>query len=202
MKQGSSRSKKKTPLWSIDVAANAVVDAARAVVETGVDPALAEARLADAYRDAGVAPLAPEAFATQTAGLNEGDWLRLQIIVGLFDVEELRKTLAGVSASMSVDQQIAGGMVAPAKTLKAVSGKILATSMVRAEELARRAAKGLDVGFTGETAAASAERLTKIDYVRLLAKVDAAKESAEEQMADLFKYQEEEDNRIRRRGKW
>ena len=183
-------------------AANAVVDAARAVVEAGADPALAEARFADACRDAGAAPVAPEFFAAMTAGLNEGDWLRFQIIVGMFAVKELRAALAGVSAHMSVEEQIAEGLVAPAVVLKAVKGKILATSMVRAEELARRVAKGLGVGFTGETASASAERLAKIDYVRLLAKVDAAKELAEEQMAELFKHQEQEDNRIRRRGKW
>jgi hypothetical protein len=76
--------------------------------------------------------------------------------------------------------------------------------MVRAEEFARRLACGLGIAFVGETPAESAARLAKIDYARLLGKVDAAKASAEEQMAALLAQQGDEDNRIRRRrrGKW
>jgi hypothetical protein len=139
-----------------------------------------------------------------TSDMDDADWRRFAIIAGMFARPEVRAVLGPVSEGMSVRDQVHNGMVAPAKALRAVEPRILATHMVRAEELARRVAKGLGVAFAGETAAQSAARLAKIDYTRLLAKVDAAKASAEEQMAELLKRQEEDDVRVgrRRRGKW
>jgi hypothetical protein len=126
----------------------------------------------------------------------------LEVLYYLLAID-LRAVLCFVSEGMSVRDQVHNGMVAPAKALRAVEPRILATHMVRAEERARRVATGLGVAFAGETAAQSAARLAKIDYTRLLATVDTAKASAEEQMAELLRRQEDEDARVeRRRGKW
>jgi hypothetical protein len=201
MKLPSGKSRR-MPRWSITTAANAVVDAARNVDAVNNHPGLVEAKLADHYRDAGVPPVSPEVFASITEGLCEADWRRFEVVVNIFETEELCATFAEVSSNMSVQEQIAKGMLPTVKALHAVSENILATSMVRAEELARRVAKGLGIGFNGESVAASAERQAKIDYTRLLSKVDAAKASAEEQLAKLFEHQEDADNRIQRRGKW
>lgn len=201
MKPPSGKSRR-MPRWSITTAANAVVDAARNVDAVNNHPALVEAKLADHYRDVGVRPISPDVFARIAEELSAADWRRFEVIVDMFDTEELRATLAEVSVNMAVQEQIATGMLPTVKALQAVSENILATSMVRAEELARRVAGGLGIGFNGESVAASAERLAKIDYTRLLAKVDAAKASAEEQLAKLFEHQEKADNRIQRRGKW
>jgi hypothetical protein len=199
-----SSTSKRPPVWVIEIAANMAADVASDVVSSECEPALIEAMLADHYRDEGVVPLAPHFFTMVTSGMDEADWQRFGVIAGMFARPELRAVLAGVSEQTSVRDQIHYGMVAPAKALRAVEPRILATHMVRAEELARRVAKGLGVAFERETAAQSAARLAKIDYTRLLAKVDAAKASAEEQMAELLKRQEEDDVRVGRlrRGKW
>jgi hypothetical protein len=203
MKVGSSRSKR-PPTWVIEIAANMVAEVASDVGSGEREPALIEAMLADHYRDEGVVPLAPRFFTMITSGMEESDWQRFAIIVGMFARAEVRAVLGPVSEEMSVRDQVHIGMVAPAKALRSVEPRILAIHMVRAEELARRVAKGLGVAFAGETAAQSAARLATIDYTRLLAKVDAAKASAEEQMAELLRRQEDEDARVerRRRGKW
>jgi hypothetical protein len=199
MKAG--KAKPSAPAWCIEIAANAVVDAAREAAPSGYDAALAEAQLADTCRDLGTAPLPPPAFAALTAGMDEGDWRRFTVAISLLAPDGLRKPLGTVFCRVPLEEQIKG-LVATAQALKAVSIPVLASSMVRAEEMARRLALALGLSIEGEDAAASAQRLAKIDYARLLAKVDAAKASAEEQMAKLFKHQEAEDNRIRRRGKW
>jgi hypothetical protein len=203
MKTGSSTSKR-PPAWVIDIASNMAAEVAADVVSADSEPALIEARLADHYRDEGVVPLAPHFFTMITSGMDDADWRRFAIIAGMFARPEVRAVLGPVSERMSVRDQVHNGIVAPAKALRAVEPRILATHMVRAEELARRVAEGLGVAFAGETAAQSAARLAKIDYTRLLAKVDAAKASADEQMAELLRRQEDEDARIerRRRGKW
>jgi hypothetical protein len=190
------------PRWSIETATNAVIDAVQYVNEDDNDPALVEAKLADHYRDAGVLPLIPEIFAAQTGALSKADWLRLEIIVDMFDNEDLHKALTEISTNTPVEIQISIGILPIVKTLQAINETVLATSMVRAEELARRVAAGLRIAFEGESEKESAKRLAKIDYTRLLEKVDAAKASAEEQLAELLKHQEEADARIRRRGKW
>ena len=194
---GASENK---PVWPVEEAANAVVDAALGMAP-GCDAALTEARLADVYRDAGVPPLAPPAFAALMAGLEEADWQRFAVTVTVLTQDGLREPLTAVSQRMPVEEQIKR-LAATAQALKAIGVQVLASSMVRAEELARRVALALGLGIEGEDARTSAERLAKIDYTRLLAKVDAAKASAEEQMAELFKHQEDEDSRIQRRGKW
>jgi hypothetical protein len=203
MTRGSSRSKPPAA-WAIDIAANMMADAASDVNSSECEPALVEAVLADRYRDEGVVPLAPDVFAAVTAGLDDADWQRLAVVVGMFADSSLRAALAGVSGRMPVREQIEKGMVAPARALRAVDLRILESSMVRAEEMARRVAFGLGIAFEGETEAQSSARLAKIDYTRLLSKVDAAKTSAEQQMAELLRQQEAEDNRIARsrRGKW
>jgi hypothetical protein len=195
MKTGSSTSKR-PPAWVIDIAANMAAEVAADVVSADSEPVLIEARLADHYRDEGVVPLAPHFFTMITSGMDDADWRRFAIIAGMFARPEVRAVLGPVSEGMSVRDQVHNGMVASAKALRAVEPRILATHMVRAEELARRVAKGLGVAFAEETA--------KIDYTRLLAKVDAAKASADAQMAELLRRQEDEDARIerRRRGKW
>jgi hypothetical protein len=180
-----------------------VADVASDVSTSGCEPALVQAVLADHYRDEGVAPLAPDVFAAVTAGMDNADWQRFAVIVGILARSEVRAAIPGVSKRMPVRDQVEKGMVGTAKALKAIDLRIL-QNMVRAEEFARRLARGLGVAFLGETPAASAARLAKIDYARLLGKVDAAKASAEEQMAALLAQQDDGDNRIRRRrrGKW
>jgi hypothetical protein len=192
------------PVWTIDVAANVVADAASELNSSECEPALVEAVLADHYRDERVVPLAPDTFAAVTADMDDGDWRRFTVIVEMFANKEVRAALAGVSQRVTVREQIEKGMVAPAKGLKAIDDLRTLQNLIRAEELARRVAHGLGIAFAGETPAQSAARLAKIDYTRLLAKVDAAKASAEEQMAQLLKRQEDEDSRVRRwrRGKW
>lgn len=184
--------------WQIYVAANAVADTASEVSVLESDPALLQALLADHYRDARVAPLHPDLFALATRDLDEAHWLRFAVIVGMFAHEELRAVLPAVTQRMHVREQIEKGMVAPATALHAVDLRMLSSSMVRAEELARRVARGLGIAIEGEGTAESTARLVKIDYTRLLASVDKARASAQKEMDELQRMQEARDGRIER----
>jgi broad specificity phosphatase PhoE len=121
----------------------------------------------------------------------------------LLQYEDVRAPLEQMIESKPVTDLI-GSLVTTARELQSIDLPLLARSMVRAEEFARRLAKALDIPFDGEDPRRSAERLARIDYQRLLAKVDAAKLTAEERMEALLKQQAQDDERIQRvrRGKW
>jgi hypothetical protein len=191
------------PGWDIELAANTVADAAADVQASELDIALIEAQLADHYRDCGIPPLEPAQLRVVTAKMEPADWQRMAVIVALFAVPELRSALPEVSQRMHVRTQIEG-LVREAQALASLELRILAASLVRAEELARRAARALNTAIAGETSGQSATRLAKIDYTRLLASVDTAKAAAAAQLAELLRQQEAEDSRVarRRRGKW
>lgn len=199
-----SRCQRGTPrAWSIDFLANAVADAAIGLIDDQPDAELLQARLADHIRDMGHTPPGADLLATILGDLDEPARRRLAVAVTLLQYEDVRIPLQPMIEPRSVDQLIAG-LAATSREMQAIDLPILARSMVRAEEFARRMARTLDIPFDGEDPRRSAERLSRIDYQRLLAKVDAAKLTAEERMEALLKQQEQDDERIRRvrRGKW
>jgi hypothetical protein len=173
--------------WQIGLATAAVADAASDVSALECDVTLLEAVLADQYREARVPPLRPDLFTLVTMGMDEPHWLRFAVIVGMLGREELNTVIPAVSQRMPVRDQIEKGMVVPAKALQAVDLRLLCSSQVRAEELARRVARGLGVDFEGETTAESVARLAKIDYSRLIANVEAARAAAEERRDEMQK---------------
>lgn len=189
--------------WSIDFLANAVADGALGLVDDPPDAELLHARLADHIRDMGHAPPGADVLAAMLWELDESAQRRLAVAVTLLQYEDVRAPLQPVIESGSVAQLISG-LAATAREMPSIDLPLLARSMVRAEEFARRLASTLDIAFDGEDPRRSAERLSRIDYQRLLAKVDAAKLTAEERMEALLKQQEQDDDRIQRvrRGKW
>jgi hypothetical protein len=199
----SRRLRGTTPAWSIDFLANAVADAALGLVDDPPDAELLQARLADHIRDMGHTPPGADMLTTMLGELDEPARRRLAVAVTLLQYEEVRVPLQQMIETRPVQQLIAG-LSATAQEMPSIELPLLARSMVRAEEFARRLARALDIPFDGEDPRRSAERLSRIDYQRLLAKVDAAKLTAEERMEALLKQQERDDERIQRvrRGKW
>jgi hypothetical protein len=189
--------------WSIDFVANAVADAALGLVDNMPDPELLQARLADYIRDMGQRPPSAQVLAAMLRELDEPARRRITVAVMLLQYEDVRAPLEQMIESKPVTDLI-GSLVTTARELQSIDLPLLARSMVRAEEFARRLAKALDIPFDGEDPRRSAERLARIDYQRLLAKVDAAKLTAEERMEALLKQQAQDDERIQRvrRGKW
>lgn len=189
--------------WSIDFLANAVADAALGLVDDLPDAELLQARLGDHLRDMGHTPPGTDVLASMLGELDESAFRRLAVAVTLLQYEDVRIPLQPLIESGSVAQLITG-LAATAREMPSIDLPLLARSMVRAEEFARRLARALDITFDGEDPRRSAERLSRIDYQRLLAKVDAAKLTAEERMEALLKQQERDDERIQRvrRGKW
>jgi hypothetical protein len=199
----SRRLRGTTRAWSIDFLANAVADAALGLVDDPPDAELLQARLADHIRDMGHTPPGADVLTTVLGELDEPARRRMAVAVALLQYEEVRGPLQQMIESRPVEQLIAG-LSATAREMQSIELPLLARSMVRAEEFARRLARALDIAFDGEDPRRSAERLSRIDYQRLLAKVDAAKLTAEERMEALLKQQERDDERIQRarRGKW
>jgi hypothetical protein len=165
------------------------------------DPDLVCARLADACRDAGLAPVLPEEFDALAAGLDEEAWRRLAVLVGALDLEPVRGVLGCLAARRALPELVAAAFPGLARQTALLTLDLLGQSALRVEELARHFIASLGAGVRGESGQASKQRLERLDYGRLLAEAERAKRAAEGRMEQLRKLQDEQERRLPRRGK-
>jgi hypothetical protein len=180
----------------------AVQAAFAAAAARPTDPELARARLADACRDAGVAPPTPEEFGDLAVGLDEEAPLRLAVFVAALDVAEVRAALRPLLAARPAAELVAAAFTGLARETPLLTPALVRESPLRAEELARRFVAALGAAVRGESADVSRKRLERLDYGRLLAEAERAQESAKERAAKLRQLQDEQEKRRPRRGKW
>jgi hypothetical protein len=166
-----------------------------------VEPELVRARLADGYRDLGLAPMAPERFDAAAAGMDDEAWRRLALAVTALRQEDVRAGLPLLLDGQGVAEQVKAGFVAPARELSLLTMELLRQSELRVEEFARQFIARLGAGVIGETPQHSRVRLHALDYARLLEEAEKAKVSAEQRMEYIRRLQEMQDRRSRR-GKW
>ncbi len=166
-----------------------------------VEPDLVRARLADACRDANVAPLTPKEFDTAAQSFDAEAWRRLALIVNALDFDPLHAQLPLVLRAPA-PQHVAASFLEFAKSSELLTLELLRQSPLRVEEFTRSWLQRLGASIVGESDAQSRQRLERLDYGRLLAEAETARESAEERMAYLRKLQEERASQRGRRGKW
>jgi hypothetical protein len=196
------------------------------------DPDLVRARLADGLRDAGLLPPTPDEFDALAGGLDDEGWRRLAVLAGALDHEDVRSALPELAKTRppadllalgfagALDPKdvraalpelakvrppadlLALGFVGVAWTTPLLTLELLARGPLRVEELARRLLAGLGLAVRGESPKGSAERLERLDYGRLLAEAERAKDAAADRMEKLRKLQDEQEARRSPRGKW
>lgn len=167
-----------------------------------IEPDLLRAQLADHCRDAELLPVDPQAFDRWTTDLNTECWRRLALAVSAFEDPLTRNMLATLAQVRELDDIVESGLVAFARESGLLTMAVLRQSELRSEELARKLARRLGVGILGESEEESEQELERLDYGRLLAEAERAKELAEDRMTYLRERQEEELRRRRPRGKW
>jgi len=196
------------------------------------DPDLVRARLADGLRDAGLRPVTPDQFDALAGELDDETWRRLAVLAGALDQEDVRAALPELAKVRPPAELLAQGFagaldpkavraeleelaksrppayllalsfVGVARTTPLLTLDVLGRSPLRVEELARRLLAGLGLAVRGETAKTSRERLERLDYGRLLAEAERAREAAADRMEKLHKLQDEQEMNRTRRGKW
>jgi hypothetical protein len=166
------------------------------------DPELVRARLADGCRDAAVEPPTPDELAAQAAGLDDETCNRLGTLAFALDLPDVRAAVAALAAARSTLELLDAGFVGVARRTPLLTLELLGRSALRVEELARRLLAGLGVGVRGESVRASRERLQRLDYERLLAEAERAKQSAADRLAELERLQDKQEQNRPRRGKW
>jgi hypothetical protein len=179
-----------------------LADAASRIAGRDAEPDLVRARLADRSRDAGLEPLLPEEFDAMTAGFDEEAWRRLALLVGALDLDGVRGALPELAARRPLAALVGTAFAGVAKETSLLTLELLRQSPLRVEELARRFVAGLGALVGGESAEVSRQRLERLDYGRLLAEAERAKQAAEERAERLRRLQEEQEQRRPRRGKW
>ncbi len=187
--------------WHLEDLVDRIREAAPALEARDVESALVLARLADHYRDVGLAP--PDATMVEhlTARLDIEGRRRLALAVATLDDAGLRVALAALAPRVPVAVQVKSGLLGLARETAPLTVALVRQSAVRAEEFARHLASRLGVAITGETDAESDARLNALDYKRLVAEAEQARAAAQKKMERLRKKQAEADGR-RRRGKW
>jgi len=190
------------------------------------DPDLVRARLADACRDTGVTPVLPEVFDELAPkaisdgpiliinpslperfdglaqGLDDEALRRLALAVGAFDDEGVCKTLPHLPAIRNDGRRLVAVLRDLARETPLLTLELLRDSPLRAEEFARQFIARLGARVHGETAEQSKRRLERLDYERLLAEAEQARQSAEGRAKHIRDLQDEQEKRRPRRGKW
>ena len=116
------------------------------------------ARLADHYRDVGLAPPDVADFERQAANLDVEGWRRLALAVATLDDPELRPALVAIAPRVPVAAQVESGFLAVARETAPLTVALVRQSAIRAEEFARHLAMRLGIGIVGEIARAVARR--------------------------------------------
>ena len=164
-----------------------------------VDVPLLCARLADFQRDAGIQPAEPTSVTTALENLDVDSRKRVSLLVrGLNDVRTRAAFLA--LNDRNAEKQLAF-LCSCAMDQKLLTVAILLESALRKEEFIRHFIHRLGANIQGETPSESQERLRRLDYGALLADADQARASATDRVAYLKKLQEEQEQKLGRRGK-
>ena len=164
-----------------------------------VDVPLLCARLADFQRDARIQPVEPVTVTTALENLDVDSRKKVSLLVrGLNDVPT-RTVFLALNGS-NAEKQLAF-LCSCATDQKLLTIPILLESALRKEEFIRHFIHQLGATVAGETPSESQERLRRLDYGALLAEADQARASAADRVAYLKKLQEEQEQRLGRRGK-
>jgi hypothetical protein len=159
-----------------------------------VEPDLVMARLADAYRNAGVQPPDPSKVRALLARLDREGWRRFDLIVS--SMAKAPAMFVDIATSTDALSQIKGAFLPLAQKKVAVTLAMTSESPLRIEEFARQLAAKLKLGIEGESIETSAARLARLDSERLLIDAELSKLSGKERSDYVVAIHRAE------RGKW
>ncbi len=177
---------------------------AAALDKQRVDMELVCARLADGYRAAGLLPWPQSAFFDAVADLETDTDTdeRLALAVSLLDLDTVRTALAELNLTgKHIAASMRAGFVDFARLHPLLTLNLLHQAPPRVEEFSRSFAMQMGFRIADESIADSLARLAQLDYGKLLADAEAARQAAQARMEYLKKKQEEEMARRRPRGK-
>lgn len=165
------------------------------------DPELTRARLADHCRNAGLLPLMPDEYDRAAAHLDPEAQRRLAVLVALFELDAVRTTIAHLAQTWPISQLVAVVFTGLAEETNLLTIEVLSQSEPRVEELARRFLAAIRASVNGESPDESKKRLLTLDYARLLAEANKARDAAKDRAERLRQLQEQQEMRRGRRGK-
>jgi hypothetical protein len=184
--------------WPLEHLIARIRDHAPALESREVEPALVHARLADQYRDLGLAPPDFADFERGALNLDVEGWRRLALAVATLDDSLLRPALLAIAPRVPVAVQVESGFLGVAHATAPLTVALVRQSAIRAQEFGRHLAMRLGIGIAGESHEESRALLDSLDYKRLLSDADLAKAAAHETMERLRRRQLSADMRGRR----
>lgn len=186
----------------VDSLGSSVSDNINEFQEIEPDKELIRAQLADFYRRGGLPPFNPEMCLELLSSLDKDSIKRLAILIDALIQEDENSLVIARLSRGDVGKQVNDLFISFAKTHDVLSADILLQSSMRREEFVRHFIKQSGAKVEGESEKESEQRLYDLDYKRLLEEASKARNSAQDRVDYLKKLQEEQENKLGRRGKW
>ncbi len=190
---------------SLDPLMQEVMEAAERWAAEAPIPALARARFADLCRTMSLRPVGAAPWEALAGSLDAEGQRRLHVAVAVLQAPGVAVALMAqrhAGASLDALTLLQRGIGEVLEATRPVTMELLLESPLRVEEFARHALARLQLKVRDEDAAASRERLARLDYRALLQQAEAARADAADRLAYLQKLQEDLEERRMPRGKW
>ncbi|MEM9073380.1 MAG: hypothetical protein AAGE52_33050 [Myxococcota bacterium] len=155
-----------------------------------VDAALYRARFCDALRDRRMVVPSPQELDHAESSMDPASWRRLATVTSAIEDEAIGEAVS-IAARLDEDPSRVWfeGFVGFAAGMDLHPLELLRESSHRLEEYARTWLLRVGVGVAGESSDQSIERLTRLDYARLLAEAERARDAATRRLSDLRRLQ-------------
>lgn len=166
---------------SLDSVLAVMADVLREFESSIADVDVARAKWADLARDLGMNPFDPLEFDGLTTNFDRAAAARMALIVVMLERGAISRDVLGRILDQRIRTATKGGIVEPVQASNLVTLELLAQSPLRREELARRVILGFGASIRGEKLADSRAALDRLDYGRLMAEANRARQALRDQ---------------------
>lgn len=170
---------------SVPIALDAVLaimaDVLRDFETAAADVDVARAKWADLCRDLGMNPFDPLELDSLTTHFDGAAAGRMALIVVMLERGAISRDVLTRILDKRIRAATKGGIVEPVQASQLVTIELLSQSPLRREELARRMILGFGASIRGEKLADSRAALERLDYGRLMAEANRARQALRDQ---------------------
>jgi hypothetical protein len=159
-----------------------------------VDRELAVARLFDGWRDAGLHVPALATFRDELADFDDEAWRRLDLLSRLLressQAAELRRVIAAPKVRTAAGRSACFDRFC-VREARLLTAELMSKAPFRSEEFVRKWVHVSGAAVAGETPAASAQRLARLDFGNVLKSLEEARRDNEVRIARLKALEEQ-----------
>lgn len=166
---------------SLDAVLAIMSDVLRDLEMASADVDVARAKWADLCRDLGMSPFDPLELDALTTQFDRAAAARMALIVVMLERGAIARDVLTRILDKRIRAATKGGIIEPVQASQLVTLDLLVQSPLRREELARRVILGFGASIRGEKLNDSRAALERLDYGRLMAEANRARQALRDQ---------------------